>query len=67
MNVVARSIRPQSGSFQVLAVFLADTLNTIFDIVYLYESVITHFGQFLDGEEKASDSSAWSYRGCRFP
>ncbi|KAJ3565254.1 hypothetical protein NP233_g7744 [Leucocoprinus birnbaumii] len=27
----------------VLAVFVADTINTLFDIWYLYESVITHF------------------------
>ncbi|KAF9443895.1 hypothetical protein P691DRAFT_808166 [Macrolepiota fuliginosa MF-IS2] len=27
----------------VFAVFLADTLNTIFDLVYIYESVIIHF------------------------
>ncbi|KAF5360543.1 hypothetical protein D9756_005115 [Leucocoprinus leucothites] len=27
----------------VLAVFVADTINTLFDVWYLYESVITHF------------------------
>lgn len=30
----------------MLAVFVADTVNTMFDIWYIYEAVITHFGEF---------------------
>jgi len=36
-----------SDGLQVFGLLLADTANTVFDFVYLYKSLIIHFGRKL--------------------